>query len=337
MGQAGRWRRSGGLSGLGSAAAFPPRSSSLLLLVEVGIDRAEFGRRRRRSAGSRRRRRLAAGRTGFPRRSSSFPGPLGVRRGGWTSSLLQLPPAPERALSPSPSPDPSPRARGASSGAAQGAGAGLLLGCRASMSDNQSWNSSGSEEEPETECRLPVERCGVLSKVSAPRGRGPPARTHLPRGEQRRAWGGAGRERGPSGRGPRNVPSAELRAAAAVPGPGVAWGWRGGRPPRLPWARRPTAWEDVSQPRIQCGNEMRTQGGSCPGDRNPGWATAVSERLDMGVMPVGPPTRVVGRCRGRVGLSALRPRLLRQKPEQLGLVLKCEVVNYARSEVVTSQ
>uniref|UniRef100_A0A9L0RJ29 Ceramide transfer protein n=1 Tax=Equus caballus TaxID=9796 RepID=A0A9L0RJ29_HORSE len=32
------------------------------------------------------------------------------------------------------------------------------------MSDNQSWNSSGSEEEPETECRLPVERCGVLSK-----------------------------------------------------------------------------------------------------------------------------------------------------------------------------
>ena len=85
-------------------------------------------------------------------------------------SLLPLPPAPERALLPSPSPDPSPRGLGASTGAAQGAGAGLLLGCRASMSDNQSWNSSGSEEDPETESGPPVERCGVLSKVSSPRG-----------------------------------------------------------------------------------------------------------------------------------------------------------------------
>ncbi|KAK1345180.1 hypothetical protein QTO34_013890 [Cnephaeus nilssonii] len=32
------------------------------------------------------------------------------------------------------------------------------------MSDNQSWNSSGSEEDPETEFGPPVERCGVLSK-----------------------------------------------------------------------------------------------------------------------------------------------------------------------------
>eukprot|EP00069_Balaena_mysticetus_P020470 bmy_12861T0 len=32
------------------------------------------------------------------------------------------------------------------------------------MSDNQSWNSSGSEEDPETESGPPVERCGVLSK-----------------------------------------------------------------------------------------------------------------------------------------------------------------------------
>ncbi|XP_064296066.1 ceramide transfer protein-like isoform X2 [Phalacrocorax carbo] len=32
------------------------------------------------------------------------------------------------------------------------------------MSDNQSWNSSGSEEDPETELGLPVEFCGVLSK-----------------------------------------------------------------------------------------------------------------------------------------------------------------------------
>lgn len=92
------------------------------------------------------------------------------RRGGRTPSLLPLPPAPERALLPSPSPDPSPRGLGASTGAAQGAGAGLLLGCRASMSDNQSWNSSGSEEDPETESGPPVERCGVLSKVSSPRG-----------------------------------------------------------------------------------------------------------------------------------------------------------------------
>uniref|UniRef100_A0A2K6TP43 Ceramide transfer protein n=1 Tax=Saimiri boliviensis boliviensis TaxID=39432 RepID=A0A2K6TP43_SAIBB len=61
-------------------------------------------------------------------------------------------------------PDPSPRGLGASSGAAEGVGAGLLLGCRASMSDNQSWNSSGSEEDPETESGPPVERCGVLSK-----------------------------------------------------------------------------------------------------------------------------------------------------------------------------
>ncbi|KAK2118013.1 Ceramide transfer protein [Saguinus oedipus] len=33
------------------------------------------------------------------------------------------------------------------------------------MSDNQSWNSSGSEEDPETESGPPVERCGVLSKA----------------------------------------------------------------------------------------------------------------------------------------------------------------------------
>ncbi|XP_074991857.1 ceramide transfer protein-like isoform X6 [Calonectris borealis] len=32
------------------------------------------------------------------------------------------------------------------------------------MSDNQSWNSSGSEEDPETELGLPGELCGVLSK-----------------------------------------------------------------------------------------------------------------------------------------------------------------------------
>lgn len=38
------------------------------------------------------------------------------------------------------------------------------------MSDNQSWNSSGSEEDPETESGPPVERCGVLSKVSRPVG-----------------------------------------------------------------------------------------------------------------------------------------------------------------------
>ncbi|EGW03275.1 Collagen type IV alpha-3-binding protein [Cricetulus griseus] len=62
------------------------------------------------------------------------------------------------------------------------------------MSDNQSWNSSGSEEDPETESGPPVERCGVLSKVSSVRGRGPAARAHLPRGKARRAardlgWG----------------------------------------------------------------------------------------------------------------------------------------------------
>ncbi|KAM8957486.1 ceramide transfer protein isoform 2-T2 [Lycaon pictus] len=86
------------------------------------------------------------------------------RRGGRTSCPLRPPPAPERALLPSPPPGPSPRLLGASSGAARGAGAGLPLGCRASMSDNQSWNSSGSEEDPETESGPPVERCGVLSK-----------------------------------------------------------------------------------------------------------------------------------------------------------------------------
>ncbi|XP_003899874.1 ceramide transfer protein isoform X3 [Papio anubis] len=86
------------------------------------------------------------------------------RRGERTSSLLLLPPTAELALFASPSPDPSPRGLGASSGAVEGAGAGLLLGCRASMSDNQSWNSSGSEEDPETESGPPVERCGVLSK-----------------------------------------------------------------------------------------------------------------------------------------------------------------------------
>lgn len=126
------------------------------------------------------------------------------RRVGRTSSYLQHPPARERALFPSPSSDISPRGRGASSGGAHGAGAGLLLACRASMSDNQSWNSSGSEEDPETEFGPPVERCGVLSKVSHPRGRGPPAQTHLPRGAPRRAWGGAGW-------GPRAVPEQRRR------------------------------------------------------------------------------------------------------------------------------
>ena len=116
------------------------------------------------------------------------------RRSGRTSCFLQLPPAPERALFPSPSPDPSPRLLGASSGAAQGAGAGLPLGCRASMSDNQSWNSSGSEEDPETESGPPVERCGVLSKVSSPRVRGPPAQTSpaVRQAAEGRGWGWAG-------------------------------------------------------------------------------------------------------------------------------------------------
>lgn len=86
------------------------------------------------------------------------------RRVGWTSSLFQHPPVPERALFPLLSSDVSLRGLDASSGAAQGAGAGLLLVCRAPMSDNQSWNSSGSEEDPETESGPPVERCGVLSK-----------------------------------------------------------------------------------------------------------------------------------------------------------------------------
>lgn len=88
------------------------------------------------------------------------------RRSGRASSLFLFPHSPERALLAVPSPDPSPQGLGACTGAARGAGAGLLLGCRVSMSDNQSWNSSGSEEDPETESGPPVERCGVLSKVS---------------------------------------------------------------------------------------------------------------------------------------------------------------------------
>lgn len=131
------------------------------------------------------------------------------RRGGRASSLFLFPHCPERALLAVPSPDPSPQGLGACTGAARGAGAGLLLGCRVSMSDNQSWNSSGSEEDPETESGPPVERCGVLSKVSRPvGGRGSAARTHLPRGEGEPlgTWGGAGLE-APTvpGRGLRNV------------------------------------------------------------------------------------------------------------------------------------
>lgn len=115
-------------------------------------------------------------------------------RSGRTSSLLQLPLAPERPLFPSPSSDPSPRVLDASSGVGQGAGASLLLGCRASMSDNQSWNSSGSEEDPETESGPPVERCGVLSKVSNPRVRGPPPQTPpaARRAAEGMGWGWAG-------------------------------------------------------------------------------------------------------------------------------------------------
>lgn len=130
------------------------------------------------------------------------------RRSGRASSLFLFPHSPERALLAVPSPDPSPQGLGACTGAAREAGAGLLLGCRVSMSDNQSWNSSGSEEDPETESGPPVERCGVLSKVSSSRGRGSAAWTHLPRGkgEPLGTWGGAGRE-APTvpGRGLRNV------------------------------------------------------------------------------------------------------------------------------------
>lgn len=130
------------------------------------------------------------------------------RRGGRASSLFLFPHSPERALLAVPSPDPSPQGLGACTGAARGAGAGLLLGCRVSMSDNQSWNSSGSEEDPETESGPPVERCGVLSKVSSPAGPwircpdSPAAR----RGEPLGTWGGAGLE-APTvpGRGLRNV------------------------------------------------------------------------------------------------------------------------------------
>ncbi|XP_063114436.1 LOW QUALITY PROTEIN: ceramide transfer protein [Cavia porcellus] len=85
-----------------------------------------------------------------------------ARRGGRPSPLLPPPPPPPRPALPSP--DASPAAPGASFGAARIAGVGLVLACRASMSDNQSWNSSGSEEDPETESGPPVERCGVLSK-----------------------------------------------------------------------------------------------------------------------------------------------------------------------------
>lgn len=46
--------------------------------------RAQGSRRRRR-----RRRRLTAGRAGFLRHSSSFPGPLGVRRGGGAAGALR--------------------------------------------------------------------------------------------------------------------------------------------------------------------------------------------------------------------------------------------------------
>ncbi|XP_006900447.1 PREDICTED: mitochondrial inner membrane protein [Elephantulus edwardii] len=81
-------------------------------------------------------------------------------RGCRTSSLLLLPPAPKRALFPSLSLDPALRGLGASPGSPQGAEAGLLLVCRASMSDNQSWNSSGSEEDPETESGPPSCLCG---------------------------------------------------------------------------------------------------------------------------------------------------------------------------------
>lgn len=114
------------------------------------------------------------------------------RRSGRASSLFLFPHSPERALLAVPSPDPSPLGLGACTGAAHGAGAGLLLGCRVSMSDNQSWNSSGSEEDPETESGPPVERCGVLSKVSSPRGRGSTAPTHLPRGKGSRSGHGVG-------------------------------------------------------------------------------------------------------------------------------------------------
>lgn len=146
---------------------------------------------------------------------------------GRTSSLLQHPLAPELALFPSPSLDISPRGLGASSGAAQGAGAGLLLVCRASMSDNQSWNSSGSEEDPETESGPPVERCGVLSKVSNRRGQRLPAQTHLPRSEPLRTWGGVGlggRHGLSRGGGCGMCRGALLSSAAGVPGPRVGIG-----------------------------------------------------------------------------------------------------------------
>lgn len=74
-----------------------------------------------------------------------------------------------------------------------------------SMSDNQSWNSSGSEEDPETELGVPVELCGVLSKVSRPYPIPAPCRTpssslSAPTAPGARAEGPGGGGKGGAGR-----------------------------------------------------------------------------------------------------------------------------------------
>lgn len=169
------------------------------------------------------------------------------RRAGRTSSYLQHPPARERALFPSPSSDISPRGLGAASGAAHGAGAGLLLACRASMSDNQSWNSSGSEEDPETEFGPPVERCGVLSKVSPL-----PGLTCRGRAAAGMGWGWVGARTVP-GRRLRKVLGCEAEFCGRSARTRDGSGRKGSRAPSSLSARGVAAGD-----RIQLGGRMRT-------------------------------------------------------------------------------
>lgn len=104
-------------------------------------------------------------------------------------------------------------------GAASALPCSVVAAARVSMSDNQSWNSSGSEEDPETEPGLPVELCGVLSKVSrlspSPRPLASPPHAPAAPPAPLRGW-------------PKAVSPAPEDQAEAPGAGGGAWGWGAG-------------------------------------------------------------------------------------------------------------
>ena len=134
---------------------------------------------------------------------------------------------------------------------------------------------------------------------------GPPARTHLPRGEQLRARGGAGSENTdcPGAGAAEWARGVGPSPAAEVPGPGPRWGWgqKGTVFFAYPGSRRPRTGGSASQPGdpsslgTGCAPRLETPGGRRPGYRNSGWATAVSEGTSTVKLQIRPLHRGLSR------------------------------------------